>query len=190
MAAERLDGGPFPFWVDTLEPPIGLEPGEYTLSVAFDSQRPPTIRSGRRRPARGFRRRWRRASTERRITPSRYPQSYVFDRLVSADEPSLLSQHLFSFSVAGQFVRFDMEEEGIYEEVSALRYLDIHGTSFATKPVNAAGASISLPFKAYFTYCELNSPRGAYPFCGAVPRERLVAHHTCVSGGRMVFTRR
>jgi hypothetical protein len=183
--------GPFPFWVDTVEPPIGLGPGEYTLSVAIDLAAATDHPFRPQAPCSGFPE----TLTSRRyrasITPSRYPQHYMFDRLVAADDPTLLSQHLFSFSVAGPFVRFDMEEEGIYEELSPFRYLDIQGISLATEPVNAVGASISLPFKAFFTYCELSSPRGAYPFCGAVPRERLVADHTCVADrGTMVFTRR
>jgi hypothetical protein len=181
----------FRFWVDTLEPSIGLEPGEYTLSVAFDLAAAADHPNVPQAPCSGFPETLTTRHYRASITTSTHRQFYMFDRLVNADDPTLLSHHLFSFSMAGPFVRFDMDEEGIFEELSAFRYLEIQGTNLATEPVNAVGSSISLPFKAVFTYCELNSPRGASEWCAHVSRERVVARHMCVSDrGTMVFTRR
>jgi hypothetical protein len=183
----------FRFWVDTLEPPIGLEPGEYTLSVAIDLAAAADHPRVPEAPCSGFPESLAARHYRARITTSSHSQFYVFDRLVSADDPSLVFPHLFSFSVAGPLVRFDMEEEGIFEELPGFRYFDIHGISRATEPATAVGVSFSLPFMAYFSYCELNSPRnrGHYPSCMGVPREQWVAHHLCVSDrGTMVFTRR
>ena len=84
-----------------------------------------------------------------------------------------------------------MEEEGIFEELPGFRYLDIYGTSSGAEPVVAQGSSISVPFKAFFGYCELTSPRGHYWYCGAVPPHLVIDYHACVAErGTMVFTRR
>ena len=186
-----------PIWVDTMEPPIGLDPGEYALSLAIDLAAATDHPSFPQAPCSGF---------PGALAVRKYPAAirmgspeYRFDRVVQTD-PGLLERdrnsfnpagHLFSFAVVGPFVGFDMEEEGIFEELPGFRYLDIQGTNPGTEPLVAEGSSISLPFKAFFSYCELSSPRGSYAFCSAVPRQMVVDHHTCVAErGTMVFTKR
>jgi hypothetical protein len=180
-----------------MEPPIGLNPGEYALSVAIDLAAATDHPSFPQAPCSGF---------PGALAVRNYPAAirmgspeYRFDRVVQTD-PGLLERdrnslnplgHLFSFAVVGPFVGFDMEEEGIFEELPGFRYLDIQGSHSGTEPLVAEGSSISLPFKAFFSYCVLSSPRGSYAFCSAVPRQMVIDYHTCVAErGTMVFTRR
>jgi Carboxypeptidase regulatory-like domain len=186
------------FWVDTFESPVGLDLGEYALSVAIDLAAATDHPSFPHAPCSEFPDML--AVRNYRAAIRIGSPLYMFDRVVQTDDPRLLSParssftlptHLFSFAVVGPFMRFDMEEEGIFEELPGFRYLDIYGTSPGTEPVVAEGSSISLPFKAFFSYCELTSPRGSYSFCSAVPRQMVVDFHTCVAErGTMVFTKR
>ena len=171
-----------------VEPPIGLEPGEYDLSVAIELAGATDHPSFSRAPCSGFPETLAVRSYRANITMQPF---HWLDRGVRSDATGLLSQHLFSFAVVGQFVRFDMEEEGIFEQLPGFRYLDIYGTSAGAEPVVAEGSSISVPFKAFFGYCELTSPRGHYSYCGAVPPQLVIDYHACVAErGTMVFTRR
>ena len=188
-----------PFWVDTFESPVGLDPGEYALSVAIDLGAATDYPSLPHAPCSGFPDTL--AVRSYRAAIKIGSPLYMFDRVVQTDDPRLLSparstsftppSHLFSFAAVGPLVRFDMEEEGIFEELPGFRYLDIQGTNPGTEPVVAEGSSISLPIKAFFSYCELTSPRGSYSFCSNVPRQMVVDFHTCVAErGTMVFTKR
>jgi hypothetical protein len=115
----------------------------------------------------------------------------MYDHTVTAENSGLLSRHLFTFSVVGSLVGFDMEEEGMFEELPGFRYLDIQGVAPTNQPAITSGLSVSMPLKAFFSYCELNGLRGQPSFCVSVPPERVVDQHTCVSErGTMVFTRR
>ena len=110
-------------------------------------------------------------------------------RYVRADDRPLHFEGLFGFSVAGQFVGFEIE--GIPMDFPGLRFLTINGVAPTPEPAVATGSSVSIPFNGEFRYCEMTSTRGIYNDCSQVPAEQIVDYHSCTSDhARMVFTRR
>jgi hypothetical protein len=198
-ASNSSSGNYSRFWLDRLEPPIGLEPGAYTLSVGFD---PAAATPAADASCSGFPEELAARSYQTSISISPSAALYKFDRLVNAEEPTLhgsdawqpggMSRSLFSFAVVGQFVGFDMDEQGILEEFPGFRYLNIQGVSSTTEAASVSGTSISVRMNAaYFSYCELTAPLGASAYCTAVPRDRVKARYVCRSDrATMVFTKR
>ena len=194
----RASAGYSRFWLDTSDPPIGLEPGPYMLSVGFD---PAAATSVGQESCSGFPEGLAARRYQTSISTSPSPNLYRFDRRVNTEEPTLhgidpwvegmRSHVLFSFAVVGQFVGFDMDEQGILEEFPGFRYLDIQGVSATTEPATVSGTSISVRMNAHFSYCELTAPLGASSYCIAVPRDRVKARSVCRSdSATMVFTKR
>ena len=186
------------FWLDTINPPIGLEPGAYTLSVAFDLA---TATSVAQESCSGFPEELAVRSYQTSIGTSPSPNVYQFDRPVNTEEPTLrganawfpggVSPVLFSFAVVGQFVGFDMDEQGLLQEFPGFRYLNINGISSTTEPATISGTSISVRMKGFFGYCELTAPLGNDAYCSAVPRDRVKTRSFCQSDHAViVFTKR
>ena len=97
---------------------------------------------------------------------------------------------LFGFSVAGQFVEFEIDH-GIPHDFPGFRFLNIFGVAPTSEPAIATGSSLSIPFYGEFRYCELKSARGIYNDCSQVPSEQIVDYHSCTSDhATMVFTKR
>jgi hypothetical protein len=169
--------------LDTLEPPINFDPGDYTLNIAIDLATASDHRGIPQAPCVGFPVNL--ASFIYRVTIV----EGLYDRYVRADDRPIHFQDLFSFSVAGQFVGFEIE--GIPEDFPGFRFLTINGVAPTTEPAVATGSSVSIPFHGEFRYCELKSSRGIYNDCSQVPAEQIVDYHSCTSDhARMVFTRR
>ncbi len=109
---------------------------------------------------------------------------------VRADDRPLHYAGLFSFTIAGRFVGFEMDE-GIPEDLPGFRFLNIGGAAPTTEPAIATASSVSIPFFGEFRYCELKSPRGIYNDCSQVPAEQIADYHSCISDhATMVFTKR
>lgn len=170
--------------LDTLEPPIGLDPGDYTLTIAIDLATAVGHPGIPQAPCAGF--------------PVNLP-SFTYrvqilegtsGRYVRADNRPLHYEALFGFSVAGRFVGFEIDH-GIPEDLPGFRFLNILGAAPTNEPPVATGSSFSIPFYGEFRYCELKSARGIYNDCSQVPSEQIVDYHSCTSDrARMVFTRR
>ena len=191
--------GAYPrFWLDTIDPPIGLEPGAYTLSVGFDLTTATPVAGA---SCSGFPEELAARSYQTSIGTIPSPDLYKFDRVINSEEPTLhgadswqpggVSRALFSFAVVGPFVGFDMDEQGILEEFPGFRYLNVNGVSSTTEAATVSGTSISVRMNAWFSYCELTAPLGKDAYCGAVPRDRVKAQYVCRSdNATMVFTKR
>jgi hypothetical protein len=170
--------------LDTLEPPIGLEPGDYMLTVAIDLATASGHKGIPQAPCVGFPVEL--ASRSYRVTIV----EGLYGRYVRADDRPLHFETLFGFSVAGRFVGFEMDY-GIPEDFSGFRFLNILGLAPTTKPAIATGSSVSIPFYGEFRYCELKSARGIYNDCSQIPAEQIVDYHSCTSDhATMVFTKR
>ena len=80
----------------------------------------------------------------------------------------------------------------IFEEFPGFRYLDIQAASSTTEPAIVEGASIAVPIsRAFFSYCELTSPRGTFSDCSAVPPDRVRVRYGCrADRATMVLTKR
>jgi hypothetical protein len=175
------------FWLETLEPPIGLEPGDYTLTVAIDLATADGHKNIPQAPCAGFPVEL--ASRRYRVTIFQGSSS-LYDRGVRAEDRPLHYENLFGFSIAGRFVGFEMDY-GIPEDFPGFRFLNIIGIAPTSEPSTATGSSVSIPFYGEFRYCELKSARGIYNDCSQLPVEQIVDYHSCTSDhATMVFTRR
>ena len=171
-----------PFWLESLAPPIGLEPGTYTLAVTVDLS---TTRDWKERPdttCAGFPGAL--ASRSYRAEIKEAPRPGFFTHSVTAEDPTLRWRDLFGFSVSGSHVEFDMEGgfgAGLYEDFPGFRYLEIGGQPKRTAPAVRSGSSVSIPFAGAVSYCHLTSARGADEDCSQVPAEQILEFHVCRS---------
>ena len=180
------------FRLDSLEPPIGLEPGLQTLTVtvdlanARDSNRPGA-------PCAGFPGALASRSYRAEIKPLQldlYPIHFV-----TAEDPTLRSNHLFGFYISGSYVGFWMDGyagEGILEDFPGFRYLEIGGGSTSRRqPAVRNGPSVSIPFEGAIAYCHLKSARGPNNYCFQMPADQILEHHVCFfDRATLVFTER
>ncbi len=170
--------------LDTLEPPIGLDPGDYTLTIAIDLATAVGHPGIPQAPCAGF------PVNLASFTYRVQILEGTSGRYVRADNRPLHYEALFGFSVAGRFVGFEIDH-GIPEDLPGFRFLNIGGAAPTNEPPVATGSSFSIPFYGEFRYCELKSARGIYNDCSQVPSEQIVDYHSCTSDrARMVFTRR
>ena len=181
-----------PFWLESLELPIGLEPGTYTLAVTVDLA---TARDWKERPdttCAGFPVAL--ASRSYRAEIKEAPRPGHYTHSVTAEDPTLRWRDLFMFFVAGSHVGFEMEggvNAGIYEDFPGFRYLEIGGFTKRTQPAVREGSSVSVPFEGAISYCHLKSPRGANEDCYQVPAEQILEFHVCMSDQlTLTFTNR
>jgi hypothetical protein len=172
-------------WLD-VGPPIGLDPGAYTLTAAIN------IASARdwvpRAPCKGF----------PADLASRSFDVTVELRDRALDYHSVSVEHRprgsgFSLYRVGRFFAFEIEDgfSGMFEDLPGFRYLMIGGTAPTTEPPIEAGTSVSVPFHATFQYCRLKSERGIANNCEQVPLDNVVEFHACDSEhATLTFTKR
>jgi hypothetical protein len=175
-----------PFWLETLEPPIGLDPGEYTLTLAIDVA---TARSfNTKAPCAGFPVEF--ASRSYRATIAEVSSPFwPYNRRVSSDHPTLLSHDLLSFAIAGRFVGFESDDPWLTEEFPEFRHLKIGGSARTSEPAIATGSSVSILFQGDFTFCQTRS----FPSrdCWHERAEEIVDYRACFSDhATMVFAKR
>ena len=185
-----------PFWLDAVEPPIGLDPGDYTLTIAIDLT---TARNNgnAKAPCAGFpveltSRRYRATIREESSPMSAY------NRLVNSDDPTLpwhnmFAHTLFVFGVVGRFVGFGEWDEPIFEELPGFRHVRIlisgTGTAPTTEAATTDGSSVSISFSATFEYRQTKSFTSRD--CWHERAEEIVDYHSCSSDhATMVFTKR
>jgi hypothetical protein len=170
--------------LDTLEPPIGLGPGDYTLTIAIDLATAVDHPGIPKAPCAGFPVNLASFTYRVQILEGNYGR-YVRDE----NRPNPFGA-LFGFSVAGGFVGFEIDH-GIPHDFPGFRFLNIGGVAPTSEPAIATGSSVSFPFHGEFRYCEMTSPRGIYNDCSQVPAEQIVDYHSCTSEhATMVFTKR
>jgi hypothetical protein len=173
-----------PIWLEAVEPPLGLEPGNYTLTISIDLRTATTWMP--QAPCAGFPIEL--ASRNYRITITEASLSQSYNRIVRADDPTLAWPVLFGFGVAGQFVGFEWDDP-LTEVLPEFRNLRIGGGAPTTEPGVVSGASVSIPFYGSFEYCQTKS--GHTNSCWHEPAEKIVAFHSCSSDhATMVFTTR
>ena len=169
--------------LDTLEPPIGLDPGDYTLTIAIDLATAVDHPGIPKAPCAGF------PVNLASFTYRVQILEGTSGRYVRADNRPLHYEALFGFSVAGRFVGFEIDH-GIPYDFPGFRFLNISGVAPTSEPTVATGSSLSIPFYGEFRYCELKSARGGYNDCSQVPAEQIVDYHSCTSDhATMVFTK-
>ena len=170
--------------LDTLEPPIGLDPGDYTLTIAIDLATAVGQPGIPKAPCAGFPVNLASFTYRVQILEGNY------GRYVRDENRPLHLGGLFGFSVGGRFVGFEIDH-GIPHDFPGFRFLNIFGVAPTSEPAIAIGSSLSIPFYGEFRYCELKTARGIYNDCSQVPAEQIVDYHSCTSDhATMVFTKR
>lgn len=140
-------------WLDTVEPPIGLEPGNYTLTLAIDLAA--ARGDNAKTPCEGFPADL--ASRTYRVTIVESPVlTSAYNRWVRLDPEPLQWRNLFVFAVAGALVGSAWDEM-FFEELPGSRYLRIGGGEHAVEAATLMGTTISVPFAGTFEYCQTRS---------------------------------
>lgn len=174
-------------WLESLEPPIHLDPGEYTLTVSIDLSTATGQPGIPQAPCAGFPADLASRTYRATISETVYPD-YQYNRSLTVAGPGVYGGTVFS--IAGRFVGFEMDE-AIHNDLPEFRFLNIHGVAPTSQPAVDNGTSITVPFLAEFRYCQLKSPRGIYNDCSQMPSELIADYHSCVSDhATMVFTRK
>ena len=186
VSGQSVGGNPrFYVWLDSSEPPVELEPGDYTLTLSIDLSTATTWMP--QAPCAGFPVEFASRNYRVTITESSSPWA-IYNRVVTADTSTLTWPVLFAFGVTGQFVGFEWDDP-LTEALPEFRNVMIGGSAPTAEPAVAAGASVSVPFHGSFEYCQTKF--GHAFSCWHQPAERIIAFHSCSSGhATMVFTRR
>ena len=184
-------GGWTVFRLDSLEPPIPLEPGLYTLTVTVDLANARDWKDRPDAPCAGFPGALASRSYRAAI---KAPQLDGY-RVVTAEDPTLRSAHLFGFHISGSYVGFWMDGyagDGILEDFPGFRYLEIGGGSTSSRePAVRNGSSVSIPFEGGISYCHLKSARGPNNYCFQMPPDQILEHHVCFfDRATLLFTER
>ena len=132
------------FRLDSLEPPIGLEPGLHTLTVTVDLANARDWKERPDAPCAGFPSALASRSYRAEIKATRP------DFFVTAEDSTLRSHDLFGFYISGSQVGFWMDGyvgEGILEDFPGFRYLEIAGHTSGRQPAVRNGSSVSIPFE-------------------------------------------
>jgi hypothetical protein len=175
-------------WLESVEPPVRLDPGEYTLTVSIDLSTATGHPNIPQAPCAGFPGDLASRTYRATISETAYPDSQ-YNRSLTVAAPTGVYGGT-AFSIAGRFVGFEMDD-GIYNDLPEFRFLKIGGTAPSAAPAVDNGASISIPFLGEFRYCRLKSARGIYNDCSQMPSELIVDYHSCASDHvTMLFTRK
>ena len=174
-------------WLESLEPPIRLDSGEYTLTVSIDLSTATGHPGIPQAPCAGLPNSLAVRTYHATVTDSPYPESQ-YNRFLTVAATTGVSGGT-PFSIAGRFVGFEMDD-GIYNDLSEFRFLKISGYAPTGQSAVDSGTSITVPFLGEFRYCQLRSVRGIYNDCSQMPSDLIVDYHSCVSDhATMRFTR-
>ena len=179
-----------PFWLDALEPSIGLEPGGYTLTLTIDLAKASNWIA--QAPCAGFPAELASRTYPVTIAEASFPLA-VYNRLVNPDPPiapwhNLFPQTLFGFGAVERFVGFEWDDP-LFEELPGFRYVRIGGKAPTTEPASVNGSSVSVPFHGDFSYCRTKSFTSRD--CWHERADEIVEFHACSSDhAAMVFTKR
>jgi hypothetical protein len=175
------------FWLDTIEPAIALDPGSYTMTLAIDLATAKDHGGSPQAACGGFPGEL--ASRSYQVTIAEATAANpAYNRVVRPEDPTL--HWGFGLALAARFVGFEWDD-GLTEEFSGFRYLNILGTAPTAAPAVAAGSSLSIPFYGSFWYCQSKAARAGYNNCSQVSVDQIVEQHMCESDhATMVFTKR
>lgn len=189
--SQALTATDHPFWLESLEPSIGLDLGGYTLTLAIDVANASSWIP--QAPCAGFPVELSSRTYQVTIAEASFAPA-VYNRLVNADPPILpwhnfFPQTLFGLGVVGRFIGFGWDD-ATFEELPGFRYVRIGGLD--TPRAEAAtvnGSSVSVPFHGNFYYCQTKSSTSRD--CWHERPEEIVDYHACTSDqATMVFTKR
>ena len=165
--------------LESLAPPVKIEPGDYTLTVVAD-------KSCTDIPS-AFRSRTYDATITLAPPAAGLQPNTHYDVEVSG--PSL-SPFGFGIGVAGNYLQFEIDGPAFSESFDPFTYLEIAGVGGTTVEKRAV-TTLSIPFSGSFEYCLLKSEMGGYNNCYTTPADQKIAHAQCLSmNDQMILQRR
>jgi hypothetical protein len=161
--------------LESLVPPVKIEPGAYTLTLIADSACTDIPSDLRTRTY---------AAT---IAPARDAPNTRY--LVDVSGP-FLSPIGFGIGVAGNYLAFVIDGPAFFEHLPPFAYLEIAGAG-GTSVETSTVSTISIPFAGSFEYCVLKSEMGRNNNCYTTAPDQKITYSQCLSqNDRMILSRR
>jgi hypothetical protein len=165
-----------PIRLESVEAPVKIEAGAYTLTLIADSacaDIPSELRT---------------RSYSATINVPRDHPNWGYN--VDVSGPTLGNFGGFGLGVAGHDVAFKIDGPAFNEHFPPFTYLEIFGQGH-TSVETSSPSSITIPFSGNFQYCVLNSEMSRTKNCYTTPAHQRIAYAQCLSqNDLMVFTRR
>ena len=174
--------------LEPLGPSLGIEPGNYTISVTADRA---TSRDGAAACS-GFPDAYlTRSYTATIASDPTHPPSLFQATLQLNNPPPFITSMGFGLGIAGNAVGFTIDGPAISEILPGYTYLEISGSAPTDIPATPTGSGISIPFSGSFQYCALKSPMDISSNCFLTPPDQKLAYAQCLSNHAvMVLSRR
>jgi Carboxypeptidase regulatory-like domain len=164
--------------LEPLGPSLGIEPGNYTISVTADRA---TSRDGAAACS-GFPDAFlTRSYTATIASDPTHPRS-LFQATLQLNNPApFITSMGFGLGIAGNAVGFTIDGPAISEVLPGYTYLEITGSAPTDLPPTSTGSGIGIPFSGSFVYCALKSPMGINNNCFLAPADQRIAYAQCLS---------
>ena len=164
--------------MEPLGPSLGLEPGDYTISVTADR----TTSTDGSAACSGFPDALlTRSYTATIASDPTHPRSFFLATLQLNNPAPFITSMGFALGIAGNAVGFTIDGPAISEILPGYTYLEITGSAPTDVPATSTGSGISLPFSGSFVYCALKSPMGINNNCFLAPADQRIAYAQCLS---------
>ena len=163
--------------MEPLGPSLGLEPGDYTISVTADRA---TSTDGSAACSGFPDALLTRSYTATIASDPTYPRVFQVTLQLNNPAPFITSMG-FGLGIAGSAVGFTIDGPAISEILAGYTYLEIIGSAPIDVPATSTGSGISIPFSGSFVYCALKSPMGIRNNCFLTPADQKIAYAQCLS---------
>jgi len=162
--------------LEPLGPSLGIEPGNYTISITADRA---TSRDGTAACSSFPDALLTRSYPATIASDPTHPRSlFVATLQLNNPAPSINSMG-FGLGIAGNAVGFTIDGPAISEILPDYTYLEITGSAPIDVPATSTGSGISIPFSGSFVYCALKSP--VHNNCFLTPADQRIAYAQCLS---------
>ena len=164
--------------MEPLGPSLGLEPGDYTISVTADR----TTSTDGSAACSGFPDALlTRSYTATIASDPTQPRSFFLATLQLNNPAPFITSMGFALGIAGNAVGFTIDAGPILEILPGNTYLEIIGSAPTDVPATSTGSGISIPFGGSFVYCALKSPIDIRNNCFLTPADQKIAYAQCLS---------
>lgn len=165
--------------MESVVPPVKIEPGDYTLTVVAD-------KSCTNIPS-DFRSRTYDATITRTAPSARVAPNTHYDVTVSG---ASITPFGFGILVAGHDLQFFIDGPTFGESLDPFTYLEIAGTGGISVEASTV-STVSIPFSGSFEYCVLKSEMSHFNNCYTTPADQKIVYAQCLSmNDQMILTRR
>lgn len=166
---------------------LGLEPGNYTISLTADRS---TSRDGA--ACSGFPDAFLTRSYAATITPQSTHARSLFSVILQLNNPApFVAAMGFGLGIAGNAVGFTIDGPAISEVLPDYTYLEISGSARPDVAATSTASGISVPFSGSFQYCVLKSAMDVHNNCFLTPVDQKIAYAQCLSSdARMLLSKR